>query len=106
MTLLNSPNGVSCNAILNINGATQGNCNTLPVNTTDALTVGNSFTLTGGSGNVATLSFSNLLNATFTPQVDDPGPGDTGAVPEPSTWALMGAGLGLLGWRGARRQKK
>jgi hypothetical protein len=29
----------------------------------------------------------------------------TTAVPEPQTWLLFGAGLGLLGWRAARRAR-
>jgi hypothetical protein len=36
--------------------------------------------------------------------VDDLTFGNTPAVPEPGTWALMAAGLGLIGW-GARRRK-
>lgn len=104
MILSHNSIGESCVANWNVNFGTQGVCNTLPPGTTNGLTVGNIFTVSGVNGNAATLSFRNRLDATFTP-AGNGGGGDTGAVPEPSTWALMGAGLGLLGWRGSRRRK-
>jgi len=97
--------GESCLAIRNPGGVTPDDC-LLPPGTTDTVTTGNIMSLSGGtSGNTSIGTFRNLYRATFTPESNGGGGGDTGAVPEPSTWALMGAGLGLLGWRGSRRRR-
>ncbi|MEP7362900.1 MAG: PEP-CTERM sorting domain-containing protein [Acidobacteriota bacterium] len=102
MILTNPPDGVSCIAIRNLASVTQGICNTLPLNTTNALTIGDLGTLNGQSGNVSFGSFTNLLSASFTPAdvVDPP----TGEVPEPSTWAMLGTGLAAVVIRGRKRR--
>lgn len=64
---------------------------TLPAGTTTSLSPGNIVTLTGNSGNASIGTFSNIYNASFTPTPE------TG-VPEPSSYALFGAGLAAIGY--------
>ena len=44
--------------------------------------------LSGNSGNVSIGTFTNTLNASFTPE--------TNTVPEPSTYAMFAAGLAAI----------
>lgn len=71
---------------------------TLPPGTTNSLpTLGNIVNLSGNSGNASIGTFTNTFNASFTP--DQPS-----GVPEPSTYALIGAGLAaIFGMRGRRQ---
>lgn len=60
---------------------------TLPPGTTNLLSsVGNIVNLSGNTGNASIGTFTNTLNASFTPETAN-------GVPEPSTYALMAAGL-------------
>ena len=62
---------------------------TLAPGTTNSLTsIGNILTLSGNTGNASIGTFTNTLNASFTP--------DTNNVPEPSTYALIAAGLAAI----------
>lgn len=56
--------------------------------------------LAGNSGNAGIGQFSAAFAVDFTA---DPPPGNN--VPEPSTWALIATGAGLLGWRKLRTQQ-
>ena len=63
---------------------------TLPAGVTDSMpSVGNIVVLSGNTGNVSIGVFTNTFNASFT--ADQPS-----GVPEPSTYALIGAGLGAI----------
>lgn len=63
---------------------------TLPPGTTDLLpSVGNIVNLSGNSGNVSIGTFTNTLNASFTPE-------SSNGVPEPSTYAMFAAGLAAI----------
>ncbi|MBS1830655.1 MAG: PEP-CTERM sorting domain-containing protein [Acidobacteria bacterium] len=96
MILQSNPNGTSCSALHNSSGLNQGNCNTLPAGLTNLLTVSNITTLNGGTGNTSILTMTNLIAATFTA---DTAP----SVPEPSSLALMAAGLAAAVARAVRR---
>lgn len=63
----------------------------LPAGTTTSLSTGDIVSLTGNTGNVSIGTFSNIYNASFTP---DPQTG----VPEPSSYALFGIGLAAIGY--------
>lgn len=68
--------------------ATLGSC-TLPPGTTDSLTsIGNIVNLAGDNGNASIGTFTNTLNASFTPAAN--------GVPEPATYALFAAGLAAI----------
>lgn len=78
-------------------------------------------TTTTPSGNVSTVTFANPLtlssNTSYELQIKGTTDGSAGgtytgafnfavaAVPEPETYALMLAGLGMLGWVASRRRK-
>ena len=64
---------------------------TLPAGTTTTLSTGNIIALAGNSGNVSIGTFSNIYNASFTPYPQT-------SVPEPSSYALFGAGLAAIGY--------
>ncbi len=64
---------------------------TLPAGTTTTLSTGNIIALAGNSGNVSIGTFSNIYNASFTPDPQT-------SVPEPSSYALFGAGLAAIGY--------
>ena len=81
------PGAPTCQAITTSTSAT---C-TLPAGTTTSLSTGDIVNLTGNSGNVSIGTFSNVYNASFTP---DPQTG----VPEPSSYALFGIGLAAIGY--------
>lgn len=81
------PGAPTCQAITT---STLDTC-TLPAGTTTSLSTGDIVSLTGNTGNVSIGTFSNIYNATFTP---DPQTG----VPEPSSYALFGAGLAAIGY--------
>ena len=77
--------GPLCQALVS---APVANC-TLPPGTTNSLTgVGNILSLSGNAGNVSIGTFTNTLNASFTPE--------TNTVPEPSTYAMFAAGLAAI----------
>lgn len=69
---------------------TSTNC-PLPPGATTASSAQDNLIVVGGSGNASIGQFSNVWNATFTPDAQ------TG-VPEPSTYALFGAGLAAIGY--------
>lgn len=63
---------------------------TLPPGTTNSLpSVGNIVNLSGNTGNVSIGTFTNTLNASFTPE-------SSNGVPEPSTYAMFAAGLAAI----------
>lgn len=99
MILQSNPNGTSCTAIRNSGGLIQGNCNTLPAGLTNLLTVSNITSLTGGTGNTSIGTITNLIAATFTAD-------ETSNVPEPSSLALMAAGLAAAVARASRQARK
>jgi len=110
MTLLNDPLGETCVALVNSVNQTQDEC-LLPPGTTNALVVGNSLSMTAppagpnGQNNLGIQSLNNLLSASFVPdEVDTNPPG--GAVPEPSTWAMLGSGLAALVLRSRRKNQR
>lgn len=49
--------------------------------------------------------FSTQVIYDYTPLVEGPGPGGPGPVPEPSTWAMMILGFGVIGSALRRRQR-
>jgi len=74
---------------------------------------GDSFTVNGGSaysffGAISTTAFSTIQitgNAAF-PTIDNLGLGLVAAVPEPETYAMLLAGLGLMGGIARRRKQQ
>lgn len=60
----------------------------LPPGVNTSFVAGNILSLTGNTGNASIGQFSDIFNASFT--------ADTTGVPEPSTFALIGAGLAVL----------
>ncbi|MBB4844269.1 hypothetical protein HNP55_002805 [Paucibacter oligotrophus] len=74
----------------------------------DSPSVGSSaFTTNLSSGTqyiLVTTGFGNNHFGAYTDTIT--GPGNVVAVPEPESYALMGAGLGLLAWVSRRRQAK
>jgi hypothetical protein len=86
MIVTNPPNGESCSASLSVQ---QGFCD-LPPATTNFLRTGDLLTIFGGTNtaNATVLSYTNTYDAAFN--------ADTGGVPEPSTWLMLGTGLTAL----------
>jgi hypothetical protein len=63
---------------------------TLPPGTTNLLTsIGTIVNLSGNTGNASIGTFTNTLNASFTPEPSN-------GVPEPSTYAMFAAGLAAI----------
>ncbi len=62
--------------------------------------------LAGTAYNIVFASFNNADRGTFTISANGPGTvSQTGAVPEPATWALMILGMGAVGFAMRRRSK-
>jgi hypothetical protein len=78
------PGAPTCVAITT---ATFDSC-TLPNGATTSLSLANIVNLAGNTGNVSIGTFTNTLNASFTPAAN--------GVPEPSTYALFAAGLAAI----------
>ena len=87
--LILNPSGPSesCQAFRNSGGLTAGSCN-LPAGLGSTLAVNQIIVLAGNSGNGAIGTWTNQIGSSFSA---------ASGVPEPSTYALMGAGVVVLG---------
>jgi opacity protein-like surface antigen len=61
--------------------------------------------IAGGGENITGMTFNSQIGSTAAPALDNVTLGNTAPIPEPQTYALLLAGLGLLGFAARRRRK-